>query len=48
MVWWRWVGADCMWVVDVVWGRLRVDVRPYSFVWVDCVWAVDIVWADCA
>ena len=39
VVWWRWVGADCMWVVDVVWadyvwdgwfrlGRLRVDVRP--------------------
>ena len=28
--------------------ELRVDVRPYSFVWVDCVWAVDIIWVDYA
>ena len=26
--------------------ELRVDVRPYSFVWLDCAWAFDVVWVD--
>ena len=23
MVWWSWVGTDCTWTVDFVWGELR-------------------------
>ena len=52
VVWWRWVGADCMWVVDVVWadyvwdgwfrlGGLRVN--DYS-VCVGCVEKYDGDW----
>ena len=26
--------------------QIRVDVRPYGFVWVDCAWAFDVVWMD--
>ena len=34
-VWWITCGT-----VDVVWGRLLVDVRPYDFVWADYAWVV--------
>ena len=33
VVWWRWVGADCIWVVDVVWADYAWVV---DFVWEDC------------
>ena len=32
VVWWRWVGADCTWTVDFVWGELRMD--GILFVWI--------------
>ena len=31
VVWWRWVGVDCTWTVDFVWGELRMD--GILFVW---------------
>ena len=28
--------------------ELRIDVRPYGFVWLDCGRTVDVVWVDYA